>query len=294
MLYTFIYPMLLYNCEIWTFTKKLEKSLDIFQRKLLRRMQLTDKIRNKEIHKRSHQTSIKLKKRTLNTFIYPILLYNCEIWTLKGLSHPAFLARVVSWFPFVVAIFMGHENGGKQRLAKRRHVQGMLDETDPLTKKLEESLDIFQRKLLRRMLHIKLTDKIRNEEIYKRSHQTSIKLKKRTLNTFIYPMLLYNCEIWTLKGLSHPAFLARVVSRFPFVVAIFMGHENGGKQRLAKRRHVQGMLDETDPLTKKLEESLDIFQRKRLRRMLHIKLTDTRRNEEMKTSFQRTIEKSER
>ena len=50
---------------------------------------------------------------------------------LKGLFHPAFLARVVSWFPFVVAIFMGHENGGKQRLAKRRHVQGMLDETDP-------------------------------------------------------------------------------------------------------------------------------------------------------------------
>ena len=26
---------------------------------------------------------------------------------LKGLFHPAFLARVVSWFPFVVAIFMG-------------------------------------------------------------------------------------------------------------------------------------------------------------------------------------------
>ena len=51
---------------------------------------------------------------------------------LKGLFHPAFLARVVSWFPFVVAIFMGHENGGKQRLAKRRHVQGMLDETIPL------------------------------------------------------------------------------------------------------------------------------------------------------------------
>ena len=51
---------------------------------------------------------------------------------LKGLFHPAFLARVVSWFPFVVAIFMGHENGGKQRLAKRPHVQGMLDETDPL------------------------------------------------------------------------------------------------------------------------------------------------------------------
>ena len=29
---------------------------------------------------------------------------------------------------------MGHENGGKQRLAKRRHVQGMLDETDSLTR----------------------------------------------------------------------------------------------------------------------------------------------------------------
>ena len=57
---------------------------------------------------------------------------NCIIDHLKGLFHPAFLARVVSWFPFVVAIFMGHENGGKQRLAKRRHVQGMLDETDPL------------------------------------------------------------------------------------------------------------------------------------------------------------------
>ena len=179
----------------------------------------------------------------LYTFIYPMLLYNCEIWTF--------------------------------------------------TKKLEESLNIFQRKLLRRMLQIKLTDKIRNEEIYKRCHQTSIKLKKRTLNTFTYPMLLYNCQIWTLKGLFHPAFLARVVSWFPFVVTIFMGHENGSKQRLAKRRHVQGMLDETDPLTKKLEESLHIFQRKLLGRMLHIKLTDTRRNEEMKTSFQRTIEKSQ-
>ena len=51
---------------------------------------------------------------------------------LKGLFHPACLARVVSWFAFVVAIFMGHENGDKQRPAKRRHVQGMLDETDPL------------------------------------------------------------------------------------------------------------------------------------------------------------------
>ena len=51
---------------------------------------------------------------------------------LKGLFHPACLARVVSWFAFVVAIFMAHENGDKQRPTKRRHVQGMLDETDPL------------------------------------------------------------------------------------------------------------------------------------------------------------------
>ena len=51
---------------------------------------------------------------------------------LKGLFHPACLAHVVSWFAFVVAIFMAHENGDKQRPANRRHVQGMLDETDPL------------------------------------------------------------------------------------------------------------------------------------------------------------------
>ena len=82
----------------------------------------------------NRQASMKLKVRTLNTFIYPMLLYNCEIWTL--------------------------------------------------TKKLKESIDIFQRKLLRRMLNIKLTDKIRNEEIYKRSHQIPIttEIKKRRLN----------------------------------------------------------------------------------------------------------------
>ena len=51
---------------------------------------------------------------------------------LKGLFHPAYPARVVSWFAFVVAIFMGYENGDKQRPTKRRLVQGMMDETDPL------------------------------------------------------------------------------------------------------------------------------------------------------------------
>ena len=36
---------------------------------------------------------------------------------------------------------MPHENGGKQRLAKRRHVQGMLDETDPLKSSKESAVD---------------------------------------------------------------------------------------------------------------------------------------------------------
>ena len=54
-------------------------------------------------------------------------------WMLKGLFRTAFLARVVFWFAFVVAIFMGHENGDKQRPTKRRHVRGMLDETDSLS-----------------------------------------------------------------------------------------------------------------------------------------------------------------
>ena len=42
----------------------------------------------------------------------------CLLLILKGLFHPACLARVVSWFAVVVAIFMGHENGDKQRPVK--------------------------------------------------------------------------------------------------------------------------------------------------------------------------------
>ena len=45
---------------------------------------------------------------------------------------------------------MAHENGDKQRLAKRRHVQGMLDETDPLivvftwgTSRIRSHLDLL-------------------------------------------------------------------------------------------------------------------------------------------------------
>ena len=51
---------------------------------------------------------------------------------LKGLFHPAFLARVVSGLAFAIAIFMGHENVATKRPTKRRHVQGMLDERDSL------------------------------------------------------------------------------------------------------------------------------------------------------------------
>ena len=35
-------------------------------------------------------------------------------------------------WPLFVAIFVARENGDKQRPTKRRHVHGMLDETDPL------------------------------------------------------------------------------------------------------------------------------------------------------------------
>ena len=38
---------------------------------------------------------------------------------LKGLFHPGCLARVVSLFASVAAIFMVHENGDEQRQAKR-------------------------------------------------------------------------------------------------------------------------------------------------------------------------------
>ena len=68
------------------------------------------------------------------------VLHICIGQALKDLFHPACLVRVVSWFAFVVAIFMAHENGDKQRPAKRRHVQGMLDETDPLNWSLRPCL----------------------------------------------------------------------------------------------------------------------------------------------------------
>ena len=51
---------------------------------------------------------------------------------LKGLFHPAFLACAVSLLAFVVAIFVAHESGDSKS-QPRRHMQCMLDETDPLT-----------------------------------------------------------------------------------------------------------------------------------------------------------------
>ena len=74
--------------------------------------------------------------------------------SLKALFHPACLARVVSWFAFVVAIFMGHENGDKQRETKSRHVQGMLDETEPLKIRNKKNAIHHGKKFLAAMLSV--------------------------------------------------------------------------------------------------------------------------------------------
>ena len=42
-----------------------------------------------------------------------------DLRMLKGLFHPACFACVIFLFAIVVTIFMAHENGDKQRLAKR-------------------------------------------------------------------------------------------------------------------------------------------------------------------------------
>ena len=77
-----------------------------------------------------------LMKSSNNTEIHYDRCWHCDAGCLSCLLclffHPACLARVVSWFSFVAAIFIAHENGDEQRQAKRRHVQGMLDKTDPL------------------------------------------------------------------------------------------------------------------------------------------------------------------
>ena len=53
---------------------------------------------------------------------------------LKGLFHPLFLARVISWFAFVCRL-MGNENGdnkGKRGKPIDGTCKGMMEETDPL------------------------------------------------------------------------------------------------------------------------------------------------------------------
>ena len=86
---------------------------------------------------RQDETSTNKRKKIIHNYIAfrqcITKSYQSICRSLKGLFHIACLARVVSWFAFVDAIFMGHENGSKQRPTKRRRLQGMLDETDPLS-----------------------------------------------------------------------------------------------------------------------------------------------------------------
>ena len=68
---TYIKSIFLYNSEIWTLTKDLENSIDIYQRTLLRRILnifWQDKITNTEIHNSTNSTpwSIEIKRRRLN------------------------------------------------------------------------------------------------------------------------------------------------------------------------------------------------------------------------------------
>ena len=64
-------------------------------------------------------------------------------YVLKGLFHPACLARVVSWLAFVCPHFHGPWKWRQQRQIKRRHVQGMLDEIDPLNTAKNDWIDIL-------------------------------------------------------------------------------------------------------------------------------------------------------
>ena len=58
----------LYNCEVWTTTKKFEQEIDVFQRNLLRRtlnIKWSDKVTNEELYERTQakKWSEKVKKR---------------------------------------------------------------------------------------------------------------------------------------------------------------------------------------------------------------------------------------
>ena len=65
---------------------------------------------------------------------------------LKGLFHPACLARAAPLFAFVVAMsFVGPMKWRQQKPTERRYVQGMLDETDPLRPRSHCSVFIWKR-----------------------------------------------------------------------------------------------------------------------------------------------------
>lgn len=67
---TYVKSIFLYNCEIWTVTKEIENSIDVFQRTLLRRtfkIFWPDKVSNMELYVRAGMTewSREVKKRRL-------------------------------------------------------------------------------------------------------------------------------------------------------------------------------------------------------------------------------------
>ena len=77
---TYIEPILLYNSETWTLTQTLEKSLDAFQRKLLRislNYIYPKKISNKNLYNLTKERPIseKLKRRRLNLFGHILRLH---------------------------------------------------------------------------------------------------------------------------------------------------------------------------------------------------------------------------
>ena len=68
-----IESIFLYNCEVWTVTKAIEKDIDIFQRNLLRRIlniKWSDKVSNEKLYEKTKtkRWSEKIKKRRLSWF----------------------------------------------------------------------------------------------------------------------------------------------------------------------------------------------------------------------------------
>ena len=65
---TYVKSIFMYNSELWTLTKELEKEIDVFQRTLLRKIlhiYWQDKVTNKELYARANSTewSHEIKKK---------------------------------------------------------------------------------------------------------------------------------------------------------------------------------------------------------------------------------------